>query len=123
MADSASTSNRTISDAVAMLRPLGISVDFTDQPIDLTNSRTDESGRVLATVGLLTVTATGRVFVELYDAGDNVRRTMLEHLADDTENAIREGRNAVYLSCWLHPDTVLEMREWAELRDSLQAVA
>lgn len=110
---------RAIHKAIDMLRDLGISVDFTDQPIDLNYARTDEDGRVLATVGLMTVTASGRVFVELYDSGDRVRLTMLEHVAEDVETAVQNGHRSTELRCWLHSDTILELREWAEVRDSL----
>ncbi len=101
------------------LRAAGISVEFTDHRIEFHGTR--ESGSVLATVGLLTITRTGRVFVELFESSDNVQLTMLEHLERDAGIAAASGYAATALKCWLHPDTVLELREWAEFRDSVLA--
>lgn len=113
----------TIADTVAMLRDLRISVDFTNRPVEFDFAQTREDGRVPATVGLITVTHNGRAFVELYDSTDHLREQMLAAVARDVEHAIATGHTSTYLHCALRPETVLELREWAELRDGLQAVA
>jgi hypothetical protein len=117
MADSASNGYLSVAEAIDDLRTRGVSVDFTDQPVDFIKTR--EDGHVLAAVGLMTVTRTGRVFVELFDSTDHLRLTMLATVERDAEQAVAENHKVTSLDCWLHPDTVLELRTWAELRDSL----
>lgn len=119
MPDSASSRYLSVAEAIDDLRPHGISVDVTDQPIDFSTSQTHEDGHVTATVGAITITLTGRAFVELYDSTENVHLTMLAHIEESVEVARSRRNKVVYLSCFLLPDTVLELREWAELRADL----
>ncbi len=112
---------REIDNAITALHAAGIAVVLTDRPVVTTEPQAD--GRVLAAVGLLSITHVGRAIVELYDSSDNVRLSMLEHAAQDVAAAQRDGRPVTELRCWLHPETVAEMRAWAAIRNSLLASA
>jgi hypothetical protein len=119
MANSASNQHLSVAEAIDDLRTLGISVDVTDQPIDFSTSKTRDDGRVTATVGAVTITLTGRAFVELYDSTENVQLTVLDEIEEAVEIARSRRGKVAYLSCTLRPETVLELRQWAELRDEL----
>jgi phosphopantothenate synthetase len=108
---------REIDNAIDALHAAGIAVVLTDHPVVTAEPQAD--GRVLAAVGLLSTTRTGRAIVELYDSTENVRLSMLEHAEQDVADAIRHGRAVTELRCWLHPETVAEMRAWAAVRDGL----
>lgn len=111
------TDQRSIHDAVAALHAAGITVAFTKHPVIPTSRQAD--GCVLAVVGLLTITRTGRAFAELYDSTDHVRVSMLDHLERDVVEARQAGCTVIELRCWLRPETVAEMHAWSMVRESL----
>lgn len=104
---------------IAELHEMDISVDFTDTPCQLLFDRTREDGFVPANAALLTVTYTGHVFVEIFECPDAVRLHVLRNVAEQALIALGENERHRWLQPMLSPEIVLDMREWAQFRDSV----
>jgi len=73
----------TVEDAdaqIAALAALGVSVVRTGAPIELDYYHRCEQGGVVALVGMVTVSTTGRVFVELFDMDPYLLRVVVGRL-------------------------------------------
>lgn len=106
-----------INQLVDQLREIGIVVDFTDHPVEFLATR--EDGCTKVECGLITVSRTGRKYLEIFDVAHHSRRYVLEQVLDDPFR----WEDTEYIDLWLCPKYARELREWAEVRDALLAVA
>jgi hypothetical protein len=106
---------------IAELHDMDVSVDFTDTPCYLLFDQAREDGFVPANAALLTVTHTGRVFVEIFECPDAVRMHVLKNVAEQAFDALAKSERHRWLQPLLSPKIVLDMREWFEFRVSVGA--
>lgn len=70
----------SIEDGIAALAAVDITVVRTGTPIELDYSQVTDEGGITATIGQITVSITGRLFVELYNLDEHLTKVALGRL-------------------------------------------